>query len=60
MAALIAEIAWVGGLSAMMFMALKMTKMLRVSAEVEEAGMDVSKHGGSAYEGGETKTSTTS
>ena len=58
LAALIAEIAWVGGLSLIMFMALKMTNLLRVSAEVEEAGMDVSKHGGSAYEGGEAKMTT--
>ena len=55
---LLAEIAWVGGLSLIMFMALKMTNLLRVSAEVEEAGMDVSKHGGSAYEGGEAKMTT--
>ena len=26
------------------------TGLLRVSAEIEAAGMDVSKHGGSAYE----------
>ena len=50
-AALIAEIAWVGTTSLLMFLALKMAGMLRVSSEVEEAGMDISKHGGSAYYG---------
>ena len=63
MAALVAEIAWVGSMSFIMFFTLSKTKMLRVSAEVEEAGMDVSKHGGAAYEGGDLpaqKASTTS
>ena len=50
--ALGAEIAWVGGMSFLMFFPLKKLGMLRVSAEIEAAGMDVSKHGGSAYEGG--------
>jgi len=45
-----ADIGWTGGLSCIMFMSLKMANVLRVSAEVEDAGMDVSKHGGSAYE----------
>ena len=49
-AALIAEIVWVGFTSLLMFLALKMAGMLRVSSEVEEAGMDISKHGGTAYE----------
>jgi Amt family ammonium transporter len=49
-AALIAEIAWVGGLSFLMFFLLKMTGLLRVSQDIEEMGMDVSKHGGTAYE----------
>ena len=49
---LAAEIAWVGGMSFLMFFPLKKLGMLRVSAEIEAAGMDVSKHGGSAYEGG--------
>ena len=40
----------VGGMSFIMFFALKMAGMLRVSSEVEEAGMDISKHGGTAYE----------
>jgi len=43
------EIAWVATLSSIMFFALKMSGILRVSEEVEMAGMDVSKHGGSAY-----------
>ena len=49
-AALLAEIVWVGSMTFMMFFILKMAGILRVSQEVEEAGMDVSKHGGSAYE----------
>jgi len=50
LAALFAEIVWVGGMTFLMFFILKMAGILRVSQEVEEAGMDVSKHGGSAYE----------
>jgi len=50
MAALIAEIAWVGGMSFILFFALKMSGLLRVSQDIEEMGMDVSKHGGTAYE----------
>jgi len=44
-----AEIAWVTTMSLAMFIPLKMLGILRVSAEVEAAGMDVSKHGGAAY-----------
>ena len=44
-----AELAWVGTMSLAMFIPLKKLGILRVSAEVEAAGMDVSKHGGSAY-----------
>ena len=33
-----------------MFIALKVVGILRVSNETEEAGMDISKHGGYAYE----------
>jgi len=46
---LLATIAWVGGLSFLMFFSLKKMGILRVSAEMEAAGMDVSKHGGGAY-----------
>ena len=47
--ALIIEVAWVGGLTALLFFALKKTGLLRVSREIEEVGMVSSKHGGSAY-----------
>jgi len=48
-AAVCIETLWVATLSLMMFYALKFAGILRVSEEVEMAGMDVSKHGGSAY-----------
>ena len=54
MGAALAEVAvvfcWSGSISLIMFYLLKVTGMLRVSAEMEAAGMDVSKHGGAAYE----------
>ena len=54
MGAALAEVAvvfcWSGSISLIMFAILKVTGMLRVSAEMEAAGMDVSKHGGAAYE----------
>jgi len=50
LATLCAEIVWVGGTSFLLFFGLKMAGMLRVSQEIEEAGMDISKHGGAAYE----------
>ena len=37
-------------MSFIMFFALKMAGILRVSQDVEEMGMDASKHGGAAYE----------
>ena len=43
------ELVWVGGCSTILFGTLKATAMLRVSKEVEMAGLDASKHGGSAY-----------
>ena len=32
-----------------MFFALKMANLLRITPDVEDLGMDLSKHGGSAY-----------
>jgi len=43
------EIAWVCTTTTVLFLALKMAGILRTSADVERAGMDVSKHGGHAY-----------
>jgi ammonia channel protein AmtB len=44
-------IAWVGGLSTIMFGALKAAGVIRISADDEFKGIDASKHGGSAYNG---------
>lgn len=41
--------AWVFGLMSIVFGVLKFFGKLRISAEMEQAGLDVSKHGGSAY-----------
>lgn len=46
---LFADIVWTTTLSLCIFLPLKFTGMLRISADVEDAGMDVSKHGGAAY-----------
>jgi len=46
---LIAIISWTGILSFVMFYALKKVKMLRVEASMEFSGMDILKHGESAY-----------
>merc|ERR1719231_1567882 len=46
---ILTDLAWTGGLSAAMFVPLKLAGLPRVSADVEDAGMDVSKHGGAAY-----------
>ncbi|KAJ1624091.1 ammonium transporter AmtB-like domain-containing protein [Pavlovales sp. CCMP2436] len=42
--------AWVGGCSTIIFGSLKLLGIFRVPAAIEEAGMDVSKHGGDAYD----------
>ena len=49
-ATLVAEIAWVGGTSFVLFGGLKLAGLLRVTFESEELGLDVIKHGGTAYE----------
>ncbi|KXZ50468.1 hypothetical protein GPECTOR_16g642 [Gonium pectorale] len=41
--------AWVYGLMTGLFALLRAVKLLRISPEDEHAGLDVSKHGGSAY-----------
>lgn len=46
---IISIFAWVFGLMLILFSILKAVKLLRISAEEEQAGLDVSKHGGSAY-----------
>jgi len=43
------EITWVVTTSFILFMSLKLAGIYRVPADYEEAGLDVSKHGGSAY-----------
>ena len=49
-ATLFAEIAWVSGTSLVLFGGLKLAGLLRVTFESEEIGLDVIKHGGTAYE----------
>jgi Amt family ammonium transporter len=46
---ILAVVAWVGVFTYLIFAALKATIGVRVSPEVEQAGMDVSKHGGVAF-----------
>lgn len=50
--ALIIEVAWVAGLASILFWSLRLGGILRVSEEMEMAGMDISKHGGAAYDHG--------
>merc|ERR1711907_811958 len=40
---------WVGGLTLVLFMAMKMAGVLRVSDEIQDAGIDVHEHEGPAY-----------
>lgn len=47
---------WSAGISVIMFGILKKLGKLRVSAEVEESGLDVSEHGEKAYSMSEVKT----
>ena len=47
--AALVEIAWVTSTSAILFFALKAIGIYRVPAADEDLGLDVSKHGGSAY-----------
>jgi Amt family ammonium transporter len=46
---ILAVIAWSGVMSTILFLGCKYTIGVRVSREVEEAGMDDSKHGGKVY-----------
>ena len=48
---------WVGLCSLLMFGLLKVIGILRVSAEVEEGGLDNTEHGGGAYSGATRSTS---
>jgi len=57
---LIVEMSWTSVLSIMMFSSLKLTGILRVSLEVESKGMDVSKHGGTAYTYGDAHSHSSS
>jgi len=41
---------WVGTMASILFLSLKFLGIFRVSPDVETAGLDVSKHGGHAYE----------
>lgn len=45
----VAIVAWVGGASALLFGALRARGWLRIGADTELQGLDLSKHGGAAY-----------
>ncbi|WP_374943671.1 ammonium transporter [Sphingomonas sp.] len=47
--AVVITLVWSGGVSAVLFYALKMTTGLRPSAEVETEGLDINEHGERAY-----------
>mmetsp|Transcript_31004 Transcript_31004/g.52394 ORF Transcript_31004/g.52394 Transcript_31004/m.52394 type:complete len:504 (-) Transcript_31004:328-1839(-) len=51
--------AWVAGWSVMLFFGLKMAGILRVSEEVETAGLDSSEHGTPAYANGDIELTKT-
>merc|ERR1711998_654041 len=53
----VAIIVWVGLNSVFMFGILKAIGILRVSAEIEEGGLDNTEHGGGAYDGAVRKPS---
>lgn len=46
---LVAEVAWVGTISTILFFTLKATKLLRVSMKVEEMGLDLAYINGAAH-----------
>jgi len=56
LAFVIAIMVWVGLCSLLMFGLLKVIGILRVSAEVEEGGLDNTEHGGGAYSGATRST----
>jgi len=46
---ILTNLSWTGGVSVLMFLPLNLMGVLRISSDQEDQGMDVSKHGGSAY-----------
>lgn len=47
--ALIVEVSWCAATGVILFWVLRLAGILRISAEMENAGLDTSKHGGSAF-----------
>jgi len=47
--ALIIEVSWCASTGVILFWVLRLAGILRISAEMENAGLDTSKHGGSAF-----------